>query len=60
MTQAQIMAEYLALEKAARAQTGLLLPEDVMACVDATARRLGLDHETVKDAVRVHSAMGMG
>lgn len=55
MTQAQIMAEYLALEAATRAH-GLLLPEDVTTCMDATARRLGVPLDSVRDAVRSYSA----
>lgn len=56
MTQAEIIAEYLALEKAARADAWLLLPEDILVCIDATARRLDVPIEAVRDAVRAYSA----
>ncbi len=56
ITQAQIMAEYFALERACRAQLGRLIPEDVVACVKATATRLDVSEDDVRDAVRAYSA----
>lgn len=55
-SQAQIMAEYLALEKVARKLRGRLLPEDVDACVTATAFNLGIPVDDVRDAVRAVNA----
>lgn len=60
MTQSEIMAAYLSFEKAARANHGMLMPEDVEASIADTARYLGISKTDVADAVRSWSAMRAG
>lgn len=48
-----IIAQYLAYEQAERAKHhNMLLPEDVQAAIDATARLAAVPRETVRDSVR--------
>ena len=53
-----IMTEYHAIEAAARARIpgNLLMPDDVLTCIDVCARRLGVSVEMVRDAVRADNA----
>jgi len=63
MKDAEIMAEYMAVERAGRELIpgNLLLPEDVMTFIEATARRLCCEPETVRQAViRANSGQGAG
>ena len=59
MDRQTIMAAYLECEAAARAKVhGLLLPENVVACIDQTAAQLGIDRVAVADVLRA-KASGM-
>lgn len=54
-----IMAAYLECETAARAKVhGILMPEDVVACITATAARLGIERVALANVVRA-DASGM-
>ena len=53
------MAAYLECEAGARAKVhGLLLPEDVQACINRTAIQLGIERVAVADVLRA-KASGM-
>ena len=59
-TQAEILAEYNARERAFRALVpgGFLIPEDVVSAINITAMHLGLDPQDVRDVV-MNDAAGM-
>ena len=53
------MAAYLECETAARAKVyGMLLPENVVACIAQTAAQLGIERVAVADVLRA-KASGM-